>query len=125
MDWTVALGGGAIGAETYTLAVLGRMTLSRHSRRPRLHATVVARSRDKLYTALIDAAPMVAVRDRHGTVGTTHRPRRSIRARELAGRHRDQVVVIEGDSDDLGWRRPRVGRYRPRAVDLGVQVAPP
>jgi len=60
------------------------------------------------------------------TVGDYAPAARSIVRASVAGRHRDQVVVIEGDSDDLEVRGDLVLVGTVRALwDLAVQVRRP
>ena len=100
-DWTIALASGAIGAESYTLAVVGPNEL-----RPRFaadHVFTQPSSREtatKLYTALAmlqrwSPEAVVTV-----TLGNYAPAAEITRAREVASKQRDRVVVIEQDSDD-------------------------
>jgi hypothetical protein len=126
LEWTITLGSGAIGAEAYTLAVLGPNDL-----RPKFdadHVFTQPSSREvatKLYTALAmlrQWAPYAMVTVTFGD----YAPALEIhRARELAGKHRDQVVVIEGESSDPDRRGDLVCVGTVRALwDLGRAGAP-
>jgi len=126
MDWTIALGGGAIGAETYTLAVLGPNDLSPSFAAD--HVFTQPSSREvatKLYTALAmlrQWSPYAVV-----TVTTgDYAPAPEItRARELAARNREQVVIIEDESDDDEVRGDLVLVGTVRALwDLGRAGSP-
>ena len=126
MDWTVALGGGAIGAETYTLAVLGPNDLSPPFAAD--HVFTQPSSREvatKLYTALAMLRQWSPYAIVTVTIGDYAPASEINRARELAGRHRDQVVIIEGESDDLEVRGELVLVGTVRALwDLGRAGAP-
>lgn len=126
MDWTIALGGGAIGAETYTLAVVGPNSFSAPFAAH--HVFTQPSSREvatKLYTALSmlrQWSPYAIVTI---TIGDYAPASEITRARELAGRHRDQVVVIESESDDTEVRGELVLVGAVRALwDLGRAGAP-
>ena len=125
-DWTIALASGAIGAESYTLAVVGPNEL-----RPRFaadHVFTQPSAREiatKLYTALAmlqrwspDAVVTV-------TLGNYAPAAEITRARELASKQRDRVVVIEGEPSDLEERGALVCVGTVSAFwDLGRAAAP-
>ncbi|MEO8844032.1 MAG: hypothetical protein ABI591_11325 [Kofleriaceae bacterium] len=126
MDWTIVLGRGAIGAETYTLAVLGPNDLSPPFAAD--HVFTQPSSREvatKLYTALAMLRQWSPYAIVTVTVGDYAPASEITRARELAGRHRDQVVVIEGESTDAEVRGELVLVGTVRALwDLGRAGAP-
>ena len=126
MDWTVALAGGAIGAETYTLAVLGPNDLSPPFAADHVFTQPSAREvAIKLYTALAMLRQWSPYAIVTVTVGDYAPASEINRARELAGRHRDQVVIIEGESDDVEVRGDLVLVGTVRALwDLGRAGAP-
>jgi hypothetical protein len=125
-EWTIALGRGAIGAETYTLAVLGPNDL-----RPKFDADHMItqpsarESATKLYTALAmlrQWSPSAIVTVVFGDLV----PAAEIyRARELASKHRDQVVVIEPELRDADARDELICVGSVSALwDLGRAGAP-
>lgn len=126
MDWTIALGGGAIGAETYTLAVVGPDDLSPPF--PADHVFTQPSAREvatKLYTALAMLRQWSPYAIVTVTIGDYAPASEITRARELAANHRDQVVVIEGESDDVEIRGELVLVGTVRALwDLGRAGAP-
>ncbi|MEO8553075.1 MAG: hypothetical protein ABI678_24045 [Kofleriaceae bacterium] len=126
MEWTITLGGGAIGSKTYTLAVHGP-----DDRRPLVHADHVftqpsaRETATKLYTALAmlrQWAPYAIVTVIFGDFA----PAAEIdRARELASKHRDHVVVVEAGSTDPEQRGDLICVGSVRALwDLGCEGAP-
>ena len=126
MDWTIALAGGATGADAYTLAVVGPNDLSPPFAADHVFTQPSAREvATKLYTALAmlrQWSPYAVVTV---TIGDYAPAAEIARARELAAKHQDRVVVIEGASPDADVRGELVCVGTVRALwDLGRAGAP-
>ncbi len=104
-EWTIALGRGAIGAETHTLAVVGPNELRAAFETD--HVFTQPSSRE-VATKLFTALAMLRQWSPYATVTVVfgdHAPAFDIRrASSLAREHADQVVVIEGETTDLERR---------------------
>ncbi|MEP6859192.1 MAG: hypothetical protein ABJE66_01130 [Deltaproteobacteria bacterium] len=126
MEWTIALGRKAIGSETYTLAVVGPDKLRPGFDADHVFTQPSAREiATKLYTALAmlrQWSPYAMVTVIFGD----YAPAAEIdRARGLAAKNPERVVVLEAESTDPELRGDLICVGSVRALwDLGCAGAP-